>query len=134
MSIPVVENPAFPAVRRRYSASNHAPKFARLFVRSQLGTWRLRHMADAVETVTSELVTNAVRHGGGPAVDVRLEKTPTSVVVAVSDANPASPELGNCDPLAENGRGLLIVRALSARTGCTANDSGGKTVWSEVMR
>lgn len=134
MSVPTVERPVFPAVKRSYAVSEHTPKFARLFVQSQLGQWRLRHLADAIQMVADELVTNTVKHAGGATVDIGLEMTPTSVLIRVSDASPEPPVAREDDPLAENGRGLHIVQALSTQTGCIPDRRGGKTVWAEVMR
>lgn len=134
MSAPAVERPAFPAVKRRYSASEHAPKFARMFVRAQMSAWRLCHMADAVEMAASELVTNAVRHAGGVEVRVCLEKRPAAVIVSVSDSSLVPPVMTVCDLMADSGRGLAVVRGLSTHAGCTLNGTGGKTVWAEIPR
>ncbi len=82
--------------------------------------------------LATELVTNAVRHGRGE-VTVRLWPGPDVVRVEVSDANPHRPEPGGYDLDAEDGRGLLIVGALSSRWGTAPLPGGvGKTVWFEL--
>jgi len=82
--------------------------------------------------LATELVTNAVRHGRGE-VAVRLWPGPDVVRVEVSDANPHRPEPGGYDLDAEDGRGLLIVGALSSRWGTAPlPDGAGKTVWFEL--
>jgi serine phosphatase RsbU (regulator of sigma subunit) len=82
--------------------------------------------------LATELVTNAVRHGRGE-VAVRLWPGPDVVRVEVSDANPHRPEPGGYDLDAEDGRGLLIVGALSSRWGTAPLPGGaGKTVWFEL--
>lgn len=84
--------------------------------------------------LASELVTNAVRHGGGE-VTVRLWAGPETVRVEVTDANPRRPLAADRGPDAEEGRGLLIVRALASRWGSAPlRDGSGKTVWFEVDR
>jgi anti-sigma regulatory factor (Ser/Thr protein kinase) len=85
--------------------------------------------------LATELVTNAVRHGRGE-VTVRLWPGPDVVRVEVSDANPRRPEPGGGQDLdAEDGRGLLIVGALSSRWGTAPlPDEAGKTVWFELDR
>jgi serine phosphatase RsbU (regulator of sigma subunit)/anti-sigma regulatory factor (Ser/Thr protein kinase) len=84
--------------------------------------------------LATELVTNAVRHGHGD-ITVRLWPGPEVVRVEVSDANPRRPEPGGLDLDAEDGRGLLIVGALSSRWGTAPlTDGAGKTVWFELDR
>ncbi len=84
--------------------------------------------------LASELVTNAVRHGGGE-VTVRLWAGPETIRVEVTDANPHRPLAADRGPDAEEGRGLLIVRALASRWGSAPlRDGSGKTVWFEVDR
>jgi serine phosphatase RsbU (regulator of sigma subunit)/anti-sigma regulatory factor (Ser/Thr protein kinase) len=84
--------------------------------------------------LATELVTNAVRHGHGD-VSVRLWPGPDVVRVEVSDASPHRPEPGDLDLDAEDGRGLLIVGALSSRWGTAPLPGGaGKAVWFELDR
>ncbi|QHZ00228.1 Histidine kinase-, DNA gyrase B-, and HSP90-like ATPase [Streptomyces sp. S4.7] len=47
-------------------------------------------VVDTIVLVVSELVTNALRHGGG-RYTLELSAAPDSVTVAVSDPNPAPP-------------------------------------------
>lgn len=81
--------------------------------------------------VVSELVANAVRHGRGP-VQVALEVTASGTVrVHVQDCAPHRPRMRSAGPDAENGRGLAIVEAMSARWG-VHDVPGGKRVWAEL--
>lgn len=123
-----------PAVKRQYyAADDHAPHDARLHVRAMLGTWDLRHLADAVQVVASELVTNAIQHSGGADVMFWLTQTGTSVIVNAWDPNPAPPVTVEVGEFGEHGRGLALVAALSASMGCFPL-RGGKTVWAEIMK
>jgi anti-sigma regulatory factor (Ser/Thr protein kinase) len=91
-----------------------------------------RLLREDIVLLATELVTNAVRHGRGE-VAVRLWPGPDVVRVEVSDANPHRPEPGGYDLDAEDGRGLLIVGALSSRWGTAPLPGGaGKTVWFEL--
>jgi serine phosphatase RsbU (regulator of sigma subunit)/anti-sigma regulatory factor (Ser/Thr protein kinase) len=93
-----------------------------------------RALREDTVLLATELVTNAVRHGRGD-VAVRLWPGPDVVRVEVSDANPHRPEPGGYDLDAEDGRGLLIVGALSSRWGTAPLPGGaGKTVWFELDR
>ncbi len=82
--------------------------------------------------VTSELVTNAVRHGGAP---VRLEvtTTPGRVLLRVYDTAATSPAPRPAGPDDEGGRGLLLVETLASAWGCAPHrDRPGKYVWAEL--
>lgn len=87
-----------------------------------------------VLTVANELASNAVQHtlsGRGAWFAVEIIWHPTAVQVAVADCGgPAEPQVIN-DPDAERGRGLLMVRGLSFRTGYTG-DQRGRLVWAQV--
>lgn len=119
--------------RRNYARNAHAPGFARMYVRVRLAEWQLSHMADPLQQVASELVSNAVRHSGGENVMIWLARTDTSVLVHVWDASPVPPVLREAGELDEDGRGLALVAAFTARTGCYPF-AGGKVVFGEVMR
>lgn len=119
--------------RRNYARNEHAPGFARMYARVRLGEWHLRHLQDAIQQVVSELMTNAVLHSAGENVMVWFTNTETSVVVHVWDSNPRPPVQRNPGELDEDGRGLSLVAAFTARSGWYPY-AGGKTVYAEVMK
>ena len=89
---------------------------------------------DDVITVAAELATNAVKHtatgrDGSFGVEVSWRDSAVRVVIADQGA-PGGPRLID-DPMGEHGRGLHVVRGLSARTG-VAGDWRGRLVWAEV--
>jgi anti-sigma regulatory factor (Ser/Thr protein kinase) len=89
-------------------------------------------VAGDIELLASELVANAVLHGGGP-VTVGLERTGHHVRVEVSDTSEDLPTLrAPEDLLAERGRGFLLVDRLASRWGFERRRDDGKTVWFEV--
>jgi PAS domain S-box-containing protein len=103
---------------------------ARHFVQEHLERWQV---PDAVlrdlELVTSELVTNAMVHGGAP-VDVRLQLDGARVVLEVQDDAASSvPRPQDPDDDDEHGRGLRIVETLSDEWGMRSTERG-KCVWS----
>ena len=117
-----------------YLSKPHAPGMARLYTRARLTEWGTEpgsETARAAEQAVSELVANAVQHGGGPTVTLQLRRTPASVLISVGDASPDPPAPRAPGELAETGRGLHIVRALSASTGYYRTGHG-KIVWSEI--
>jgi len=111
---------------------------ARWHVRAALGLHGLGEYADDAEIITSELVTNAVQHvpgNGSTTIGVALTHagSPAAVTVAVSDSSRQGPVRHDTPPGSEQGRGLQIVQALSARWGWRQED-GGKTVFAVLAR
>jgi anti-sigma regulatory factor (Ser/Thr protein kinase) len=76
---------------------------------------------------TSELVTNAVRHGR-PPVELRMRIEGADVQVEVRDRATYQPRKLRPDDDDEHGRGLQIVAALATRWG-TRPTEHGKSVW-----
>ncbi|MFF3911748.1 SpoIIE family protein phosphatase [Streptomyces sp. NPDC001848] len=105
-----------------------AVRSARHLATRQLGAWGLEHLMATVELIVSELVTNAVRHGGGP-IRLRLIQHDT-LTCEVSDTSTSHPHPRHPRTLDEDGRGLVLVAQLSRRWG-SRSVSGGKVVWSE---
>ncbi|WP_327290402.1 ATP-binding protein [Streptomyces sp. NBC_01198] len=80
--------------------------------------------------LSSEVITNAIRHTNAPcAVVVRW--TGVRVRVEVTDVSPARPHRRHSSPEAEGGRGLLLVESLATAWG-SAPDPAGKVVWFEL--
>jgi PAS domain S-box-containing protein len=103
---------------------------ARHFVQSSLERWDVPEAVTRdLALVTSELVTNAMVHGGAP-VDLRLQRTGTRVLLEVrDDAAGSLPRPQDPDDDDEHGRGLRIVETLSDEWGIRTTDRG-KCVWS----
>lgn len=86
--------------------------------------------ADAVAAamlLTSELVTNAVRHSAGPVL-MALECDDEELRVEVEDGTRRPPVPRPRSLLAEGGRGLMIVDAYADAWGTEPRDEG-KAVW-----
>jgi anti-sigma regulatory factor (Ser/Thr protein kinase) len=97
------------------------------FVASALFTWGFPEVVETAKLLTSELVTNAVQHAGGP-LRLGLRRTAFEVIVEVSDNSTSRPTMRPEDPASESGRGLLLIDALSDTWGTRLDDSA-KTVW-----
>ena len=87
-----------------------------------------------VTLVASELIGNAVRHGGiSPEgdLDVNWTVTATSVIISVEDPSAELPVLTEAAADAPSGRGMSIVDTLSAAWG-VERTRRGKRVWAKI--
>ncbi|MHB8451968.1 MAG: ATP-binding protein, partial [Mycobacteriales bacterium] len=100
--------------------------------RAALGERVSADLVFAVQEITSELLTNAVRHGL-PPIRLRLRLLPTAVHVEIADAGLHQPVPRRPLPTDEGGRGLQLVGALARRWG-TRSLPRGKAVWAEIAR
>lgn len=94
--------------------------------------WRVPLTRDAladVELLAGELISNAVRHSGGPC-SVTVRWNGTRLRTEVSDGCPRPPRR-SYDADGTSGRGLVLVDALAYTWGWDTHASG-KTVWFEV--
>ncbi|MGW4233594.1 ATP-binding protein [Streptomyces sp. NPDC004980] len=90
--------------------------------------------ADTVVLVVSELVTNALRHGGGTCI-LDLTANPESIEVAVHDSSPQVPRMRTPDLNdGTGGFGWPMVNRLALTTAVTHRPAGGKTVCALLNR
>jgi anti-sigma regulatory factor (Ser/Thr protein kinase) len=99
-----------------------------------LAAWRLDNVANAAETVASELLTNAVRATAATAPDalvaLYLAYADHRLFILVWDCCPDLPAHREHDADAETGRGLEIIQALADQWGTAVPVSGGKVTWA----
>lgn len=107
-----------------------APRLARDFVVDACRKWRAPWWDATGTLITSELVTNAVRHAGTRVV-LRLDRRPDGLVISVDDEGGGLPRIVPAEERVSGGRGLAIVAELSAEWGVSTR-SGGKTVWARL--
>ncbi|MEV1054545.1 SpoIIE family protein phosphatase [Streptomyces sp. NPDC049887] len=93
-----------------------------------LEEWGLEEEAFTTELILSELVTNAIRHAGGP-ITVRLIRD-RSLICEVSDGSSTAPHLRRATTTDEGGRGLFLVSQFAERWG-TRYTGSGKVIWTE---
>ncbi|MFE6912301.1 ATP-binding protein [Streptomyces erythrochromogenes] len=90
---------------------------------------------DDVILVTSELVTNAVRHSASDVIVLTFELLTDSVRVSVSDQGslsdvPFEPRSRSVDDV--GGRGLFLVESVSVRWGTERARGRGAVVWAAI--
>ena len=122
----------------RYRRIRPAAKVARTDARAVAHRWGLDHLADDLESITGELVANAVVHGRaarGSQVVVTYRVAEGTLRIDVRDWATGAPRIVQSDDseggIAERGRGLAIVRELSLRWGVVPRVIG-KSVWCEL--
>ncbi|MBB6349197.1 ATP-binding protein [Nonomuraea muscovyensis] len=102
---------------------------ARRFVDRTLTGWGADRVAFEAQLVVSELVTNAMRHGGG-VVQLRLLGHGPELACVVTDHSRVPPIAASPDIFAEFGRGLRLVEALSTNWGWIIAGTRDKLVWA----
>lgn len=109
----------------------HAPRTARHALVAVLQGWGYHdeEWLEAAAVVTSELVTNAVQHGGG-CVEFRVESHEGRVVLSVADGSSVVPR--RRDPDGIGGRGIAVIEGFSTAWGVHDHE-GGKRVWVELI-
>ncbi|MEU0069926.1 ATP-binding protein [Streptomyces sp. NPDC006332] len=130
---------------QRLSSTPRGARLARYLAVHQLHAWGIPHgsdPSDAVALIVAELAANAVTHGRVPGRDFELRLTLVvgSVRVEVTDTRPQPRPPAPADvrhrppcPLAEAGRGLLLVDALADRWEVVDREPPpGKTVRAEI--
>ncbi|MET9063972.1 ATP-binding protein [Streptosporangium sandarakinum] len=132
---PVVPAPAVSAgtafartVERLLPATPASVRDARSLVRDELTLSGAGDLVDDCVLVVSELVTNAVRHGGA-ACALRLRCGAGHVYGELFDPGAGAPRVCEADDEATGGRGLQIVGVLTDGWGVTWPAAGGKVVW-----
>ena len=113
-----------------WEAEPATPGRARALVEQVLCRVGQAELAPTATLLTSEIVTNAVVHVGGP-VAVRVKCRPALLRVEVADTSELPPVPAEAITTSTGGRGLHLVEALATRWGTTRDDAG-KIVWFEL--
>jgi anti-sigma regulatory factor (Ser/Thr protein kinase) len=124
-------SPIVTTVRIPLPVGTMAVPAARRHVIDVLTDWDVPdRVRENVELVVSELVGNAVEHGGGTA-ELVLSLSDDVLRVDVVDPDPRLPVMRSPAAGDDRHRGLLIVAALSSDWG-TDRTEAGKSVWAEL--
>ena len=120
---------------RFYSLQQRGARLARRLAVQQLIDWDLPY--ERAEQIVAELANNAVQHAHIPGRNFRLtlQLTPPGTLrIEVTDTRadglprPTNP----CPPLAESGRGLLLIQACQTAGAQNPAPRQKKTVWAEL--
>ena len=113
--------------RVRLATGPAAPAEARRRVRDAIRSWQVPVDLDAALLLTSELVTNAIRHEAGQgaqAVMLAIASSRGRLRVDVHDTSRSLPAVAEVPADAETGRGLLLVETLSDEWGFYRTPAG----------
>lgn len=109
-----------------------APSQARRFLREAGCSAHATALLESAVLLVSEMVTNAVRHGGPPLV-MEVDCDEVSLQVRVRDGSPALPVARTPADDDEGGRGLVLLDLLSHEWG-VEHEPGGKAVWFRLRQ
>jgi anti-sigma regulatory factor (Ser/Thr protein kinase) len=114
-------------------ASESASLFAaRSFVCSMLDLWDREDPENVVALLTTEIVSNAVRHAvGSVCLELALLRD-GNLRVEVRDGCPDAPVVRRSNPGGVGGHGLAIVETLARRWGVERYEDS-KVVWFEAL-
>ena len=117
---PTVQRPR----RISLAAGPTAAADARGQVRAAIRAWNVPVDAETAVLLTSELVTNALRHETGRTITLTVTCVCGQLRVDVHDTSPSAPMPVNAPVDAEAGRGLLLVDSLSTDWGFHRTSTG----------
>lgn len=110
--------------RVRLAARPAAAAEARGKIRAAICAWDLPVDPDVAILLTSELVTNAIRHETGGSVTLAVSCSCDELRVDVHDTSCSLPVLVDTPAGAETGRGLMLVATLSSDWGVYRTPAG----------
>jgi anti-sigma regulatory factor (Ser/Thr protein kinase) len=110
--------------RVRLIAGPAAAAKARRQVQAAIRAWDLPVDPDVAVLLTSELVTNAIRHEVTGIIMLAITRSCGQLRVDVHDTARALPMLVDAPVDAESGRGLMLVTSLSAEWGFYRTPAG----------
>lgn len=130
--------PADRAARIDLDAVPESAAAARRHARDILTRWRMTELADDVQAITTELVSNAiaaVKVAAEHPVLLTLHDRPPELRIHVWDHGPGEPAHQTAGADEESGRGLAIVNTLTGRQWgwYPTPASGGKVVWAVLV-
>ncbi|HCU93064.1 MAG TPA: ATP-binding protein [Actinobacteria bacterium] len=117
-----------PNVRRKLritlTAGPTAAAAARSQVRAAIYAWDVPVDSSVAVLLTSELVTNALRHEAGKTIELVISCAYGQLHVDVYDTSPVLPMPVDGPANAETGRGLMLLASLSSSWGYYRTPTG----------
>jgi anti-sigma regulatory factor (Ser/Thr protein kinase) len=120
--------------RVQLAAGPAAAGQARSQVRAAITAWDAPVDCDLAVLLTSELVTNAIRHESGETITLVISCSAERLRVDVHDTSPALPMLQDVPPDTETGRGLMLVATLAEEWGFYRSPAGKAVFFTLVFQ
>ena len=120
--------------RVRLATGPTAPGEARRQVQALIRAWDVPVDPDVAALLTSELVTNAIRHEPGSTVTISIACSRGELRVDVDDTSRRWPVLVDASAEAEAGRGLMLVSSLSSQWGFYPTPAGKAVYFALAFR
>ncbi|MGW0761926.1 ATP-binding protein [Streptomyces sp. NPDC002814] len=119
-----------------FPLGEHSARHLRRILRLYLTAWGMDDLFDRASLALTELIANVARHCPDRRATVLIlrkqQAQARGLRVEVTDTSPCPPLSTAVDELAEAGRGVVIVEAVTDRWGWVPlTDRPGKTVWFE---
>jgi anti-sigma regulatory factor (Ser/Thr protein kinase) len=134
----IVEREPMTIVSERLEGGPAAAAAARGLLSDLLGSSTPADALHDVQLLTTELVSNAVRHADVDetrTIGLDVAVAAGCVRVAVTDAGGQThPRIQDLDPMVPGGMGLYLVEQISTRWGVERLSDGGNRVWFELSR
>ena len=125
----LAQSPRPTSIRQRFAPVAGSVRAARDLVAHACLDWGCGAQADAAMLVVSELVTNALIHAGtGP--EMFMARSGSRLRLAVRDSDARRPQPRKAGPSSPNGRGMMLVAAMSRAWGVLPTTEDGKVVWA----
>lgn len=126
------------AVQQRIAGGVTAPAAVRELLSDLLEDTTPAETLHDLHLLTTELVTNAVRHAHvdeDATFDLSVVATRAAVRVAITDpGGETAPEMQELNPEVPGGMGLFLVDQISDRWGVEDAGAGATRVWFELAR
>jgi anti-sigma regulatory factor (Ser/Thr protein kinase) len=107
---------------------------ARRQVRAAICAWDAPVDPDTAVLLTSELVSNAIRHEKGPTITLVISCSRGQLRVDVHDTSHCWPTVADAPADAETGRGLMLVATLAAEWGVYRTPAGKAVYFTLASR
>ncbi|PBC69730.1 anti-sigma regulatory factor (Ser/Thr protein kinase) [Streptomyces sp. TLI_235] len=107
----------------------HQVRPVRHAVKAILSHWEMAHLTEDAELLTTELLTNAIRHTDGEQpIRVTIALDQRWLSIGVRDRSTSAPRVHRAVSCEEGGRGLFLVESVARSWACRFHRDGTKTV------
>jgi anti-sigma regulatory factor (Ser/Thr protein kinase) len=118
--------------RTRFRPGAHSARHVRRIVRAYVTAWGMAPLTEIAELGATELLANVVKHVPDGTCTVMLRRRADGVRVEVHDNDPTLPLVRHGGDLAEYGRGLVLLDALTDAWDAERTGPATKMVWFEL--